>query len=448
MPSSITPESTFACRAIPGEWVRTTQLFVVASLLFLIVSMVCISPAGAQQSALLVPMDDSQSNHLRAYGITYQAIDQFPDERSRWLLNYRGGSFLLPDRESIRRHLRIKSVHFQKISAASRAGIEQNIKRSNMRTIPLEKAPDVAVYTPPGAEPWDDAVTLALNYADIPFDKVYDQAVLQGQLEKYDWVHLHHEDFSGQFGKFYANYRNRPWYMKKVEKARQRAEKLGFETVQTQKKSVAEEIAHYVENGGFLFAMCSATETLDVALATLGLDSVSPEISGTPIDPDIKQKINFERTLAFTDFELVIDPNIYAHSNIDISPDPRDSSPESERFQLFDFSAQYDPIPAMLTQNHSEVVKGFLGQSSSFNAEVVKEYVTELAQLQDDRVKYLYGFYGDGLFSFFSGHDPEDFAHYVGDPHTNLRGHPNSPGYRLILNNILFPAADKPELKT
>jgi len=447
MPSSISPESTFISGKDRDQPFRTKFSYLVATLLFFI-SIACYSPAVAQESALLVPMDGSQSNHLRAYGITYQTIEQYPDEKAHWLLNYRGGSFLLPNRESVRRQLRVKNVNFQQISASTRTEIEEKIKRSNMRKVPLEKAPEVAIYTPPGNDPWDDAVTLALDYAGIPYDKVYDQAVLEGKLQEYDWVHLHHEDFSGQFGKFYANYRNRPWYMKKVEEARRRAEQLGFDTVQKQKKSVADEIAQYVEEGGFLFAMCSATETLDVALATLGIDSVSPEISGTPVDPDIQEKMNFDRTLAFTDFKLVIDPNIYAHSNIDISPDPRESNPESERFQLFDFSAQYDPIPAMLTQNHSEVVKGFLGQSSSFNAEVVKEHVTELAHLEDGRVKYLYGSFGDGLFSFYSGHDPEDFAHYVGDPHTTLRGHPNSPGYRLILNNILFPAADKPELKT
>lgn len=398
--------------------------------------------------SILVPMGENQSNHLRAYGVTYWTLQNLPDAKSHWLLNYQGGAFLLPGRDRVRRQLNVKGVSFRTISSARVREISRRIEQQNARKVALEKAPEIAVYTPSGKDPWDDAVTLALNYADIPFDKVYDRKVLDGQLEEYDWVHLHHEDFSGQFGKFYANYRNSPWYMEKVKDARDLAEELGYDSVQAQKKAVAEKISEYVRNGGFLFAMCSATETLDVALATLGLDSVAPEISGTPIESNLQQKMNFERTLAFTDFELVTDPTVYAHSNIDVSPDPRQSGPRSERFELFDFSARYDPIPAMLTQNHQQVVKGFLGQSSSYNPDVVKDYVTEMAYLKDGRVKYLYGPYGDGIFSFYSGHDPEDFAHYVGDPHTTLSAHPNSAGYRLILNNILFPAAEKPDLKT
>jgi hypothetical protein len=416
--------------------------------LFLCVLMTTVSVGSLRADAVLVPMGEQQTNHLRAYGVAYRTLRQFPDATSHWLLNFQGGAFLLPNRGRVKRQLNVKGVEFRVITSSREREISRQIKERNARKVPLEKAPEIAVYTPPGKDPWDDAVTLALNYADIPFDKVYDRDVLNGRLQEYDWVHLHHEDFSGQYGKFYANYRNRPWYMEKVREAREMADELGFESVQAQKKTVAKRISEYVSEGGFLFAMCSATETLDVALATLGLNSAAPEISGTPVEPNLREKMSFDRTLAFTNFELVIDPTIYAHSNIDVSPDPRQSSPRSERFELFDFSARYDPIPAMLTQNHKEVIKGFLGQSSSYNPDVIKEHVTEMAYLRDGRVKYLYGSHGEGIFSFYSGHDPEDFAHYVGDPHTTLSAHPNSPGYRLILNNILFPAAKKPDLKT
>ncbi len=424
--------------------IRSPQIFVFISIL--IIFLAPLPVLGKQY--LLVPMDKSQTNHLRAYGLTYRVLKEEQSARAAWLLNYRGGAFLLPDRRWIRRKAKLKGIKFEPISESRVNSLTAEFKKQNRRKVPLEKAPDIAIYTPPGKDPWDDAVTLALTYADIPFDKVYDKEVLNGKLTEYDWVHLHHEDFSGQYGKFYASYRNAPWYLERVEKSRRRARKLGYQSVQKEKKAVAEKIADYVRNGGFLFAMCSAPETLDLALATQGVDFVAPEISGTPIDPNWRQKVSYKNTIAFTDFKIIVDPTVYAHTDVDISPNPRNSSARSERFQLFDFSARYDPIPAMLTQNHREVIKGFLGQTSTFNKELIKDYVIEMAHLENGHVKYLYGPYGEGLFSFYAGHDPEDFAHFVGDPHTNLNAHPKSPGYRLILNNILFPAADKPELKT
>lgn len=412
----------------------------------LLFSVLALPVLGSQH--LLLPMDGAQTNHLRAYGLTYRVLQEEADARAEWLLNHRGGAFVLPDRDWIRRAAKLKGIKFTPLNGAKLKSLTSTFQKQNKRQVPLEKAPEIAVYTPPGKDPWDDAVTLALNYADIPFDKVYDKAVLDGELQEYDWVHLHHEDFSGQYGKFYASYRNSPWYLEKVEKARERARQLGYDSVQSEKKAVAGKIAEYVREGGFLFAMCSAPETLDLALATRGVDFVAPQISGTPVEPNWEQQVNYENTIAFSDFEIIVDPMVYAHTDIDISPDPRNSNPRSKRFQLFEFSARYDPIPAMLTQNHQQVIKGFLGQTSTFNKELIKEYVVEMAHLESGHVKYLYGPYGKGLFSFYAGHDPEDFAHFVGDPHTNLNAHPSSPGYRLILNNILFPAADKPELKT
>ena len=404
----------------------------------------------ASDGFLLVPMDETQTEHLRAYGLTYRTIDRREEAEISWLLNYRGGSFLLPDRERIRRQARIRDITVEAITPAQLEGIRTEMAEQNMREVPLEVAPEVGVYSPPGMDPWDDAVTLALEYADIPFDTLYDEEIVAGEHYEYDWLHLHHEDFTGQYGKFYASYRNAPWYLEMVEDSRERAERLGFDSVRQSKVYVARQIADYVEEGGFLFAMCSAPESLDVALATGDYDCVAPEISGTAVDDECfdNDNFNFEETFAFEDFELVIDPEIYEISNIDISPDIHQVDPVSERFQLFDFSARYDPVPAVLTQNHQQVVQGFMGQASTFNPDVIKEHVIEMGHLEDDRVKYVYGPYGEGLFSFLSGHDPEDFAHYVGDPHTNLSSYPNSPGYRLILNNILFPAVEQPDLKT
>lgn len=401
-------------------------------------------------SYLLVPMDESQKQHLRAYGLVYQVIDEREKSDISWFLNYRGGSFLLPDTSRTRRMANLRGISVEAVDGSRVEEIRTLIEKNNMREVPLEVAPEIAVYSPPGMDPWDDAVTLALESADIPFDTIYDKEVLNDRHLEYDWLHLHHEDFSGQFGKFYASYRNAAWYLEKVEDARNRAERLGFGSVRKEKVRVAQKIADYVRDGGFLFAMCSAPESLDVALATGDYDCVAPEISGTPVDDACYDNSNYDydKTFAFKDFELVIDPNVYEISNIDISPEIHNVDPKSESFQLFDFSARYDPIPAVLTQNHRRVIKGFMGQASTFNPDVIKSHVIEMAHLEDGRAKYVYGPYGEGIFSFLSGHDPEDFAHYVGDPHTDLSSHPSSPGYRLILNNILFPAVEKPELKT
>lgn len=408
-------------------------------------------------SDILIPMDMAQTDHLKAYGITYTALEN--SLNCKWLLNYRGGSFLIPESQQIMNLCNIRGVYYELATPAEIISINQTIEKSNMEIVYLEKAPEIAVYTLPekmsaktkgfAGEPWDDAVTLALTYADIPYDKVYDKDVLQGKLENYDWLHLHHEDFTGQYGKFYAGFRNTQWYqaIKKFEE--NLAHGLGFKKVWQLKHTIVNMIAEYVSNGGFVFAMCAATDTYDIALAADGVDICKSAFDGDPMDKNAEQKLDFERTFAFENFTLVKNPFEYEFSSIDASNYAQIRGAEADYFTLFEFSAKYDPVPTMLTQCHVNVVNGFLGQTTSYKKNFLKESVIILGEVEGaEEVKYIHGNIGRGTFTFYGGHDPEDYQHKIGDPPTRLELYKNSPGYRLILNNILFPAAKKKKLKT
>lgn len=391
-------------------------------------------------------MDMTQTNHLRAYGIAYWVLQQGLDVE--WLLNYKGGSFLFNDFKDARNLCLVRGVRFEVIQSSDVVSIYKTIEDNNMEKIILEKAPDVAIYTPSNKEPWDDAVTLALTYAKIPYEKVWDEEVLRGELFKYDWLHLHHEDFTGQYGKFYGSFRNADWYKEEVEINEGMAARLGFESVWELKHSVAGSIKKYIAKGGFLFAMCSAPITLDIALASEGVDIVDVPFDGDPVDPDYMGKIDYSRTLAFEKFNLITNPFVYEHSDVDVTQEAV-SRGQDTYFSLFEFSAKYDPVPTMLTQDHTGLIKEFLGQDCGFRRDKVKISVVIMGEVSEtEETKYIHGNFGEGTFTFLGGHDPEDFAHRVGDPPTRLELHKNSPGYRLILNNILFPAAKKKKLKT
>jgi hypothetical protein len=407
--------------------------------------LIAAAPAFAQQ--ILVPMDLKQTNHLKAYGLAYDALEK--GLMVDWLLNYRGGSFLMPAVDAVILDARLKNVSFETVTGAQVAQITAEIAQNNMETVRLEKAPRVAVYIPTLSQPWDDAVTLAMEYAEIPYTKVFDEEVLAGKLPEYDWLHLHHEDFTGQYGKFYAAYRHTDWYQADQRDSEARARKLGFTKVSDEKKAVASKIRDYVTNGGFMFAMCSACDSYDIALAADGVDIVSQEFDYDGITPGYQDKLNFERCFAFTNFKLITSPLVYEFSDIDTSDYASARGSDADYFTLFEFSAKYDPVPAMLTQNHVSYVKGFLGQTTGFKKDLVKKSVVILGEdAVHDEVKYLHGNAGRGTFTFLGGHDPEDYQHAVGDPPTDLNLHVNSPGYRLILNNVLFPAAKKKTLKT
>ena len=395
---------------------------------------------------ILIPMDMTQTDHLKAYGVAYWVLEHGVDVE--WLLNYKGGSFLFNDFKEAREICLIRGIRFEEISSTRVASIYNTIEENNMEKIILEMAPKIAIYTPTNKEPWDDAVTLALEYAKISYEKVWDEEVLEGELLKYDWLHLHHEDFTGQFGKFYGIYRNAEWYKEEVKTSEEVAEKLGFEKVWHLKHTVAGRIKQYIAKGGFLFAMCSAPITLDIALATMEVDIVDIPLDGDPIDKHYKDKMDFTKTLAFENFDLEINPMVYEHSDVDVTKEAQGRG-EDTYFSLFEFSAKYDPVPTMLTQNHSALVKEFLGQDCGFRREKVKKSAVIMGEVTGtEETKYIHGNYGDGTFTFLGGHDPEDYAHYVGEPPTRLELHKNSPGYRLILNNVLFPAAKKKKLKT
>jgi hypothetical protein len=416
------------------------------ALLVIVAALGFAGPVRAQQY-MLVPMDLTQTNHLKAYGLAYHLLTQgIPVE---WLLNYRGGSFLARMSTDAELEARVRNVLFEVVGPVDVAQIKAEIERENMEVVLLEKPPRLAVYTPPNKQPWDDAVTLALSYAEVPFDKIYDAEVLGGKLADYDWLHLHHEDFTGQYGKFYASYRAFPWYQEDVRVNEELAHKLGFEKVSEEKKAVARVIRQYVEDGGFLFAMCSATDTIDIALAAEGVDIVSSEYDHDGVTPDAQSKLHFDKCFAFQNFVLEMNPLVYEFSNIDTSNYAKLRGPEADYFTLFEFAAKHDPVPTMLTQCHVNVINGFLGQTTGFRRSLVKDSVVILGQVEGaDEVKYLHGNLGRGTFTFYGGHDPEDYQHAVGDPPTRLELHVNSPGYRLILNNILFPAARKKEQKT
>ncbi len=414
-------------------------------LLFLLLT----APLGAAARQVLIPMDLTQTDHLKAYGIAFWSLEK--GVNVEWLLNYRGGSFLLANFPGLETECRIRGVKYELVDGVTVNQIYATIESSNMDRVLLEKAPKIAVYTPPNKQPWDDAVTLALTYAQIPYKKVYDEEVISGKLSQYDWLHLHHEDFTGQFGKFYGAYHNAPWYVEQVRTNEKLAHKLGFATVPDLKKAVAWNIRSFVKNGGFLFAMCSATDALDIALAAQNVDIVDTPFDGTPPAPNFQEKLDFSKTLAFQNFKLYPDPNLYEFSDIDVPPSfaPRIRDPETDYFTLFEFSAKYDPVPTMLTQDHVDVVKGFMGQTTMFDRKKIKPSIVVMGEVEGtDEVKYIHGNLGKGTFTFYGGHDPEDYTHAVGDPPTQLELHKNSPGYRLILNNILFPAARKKKLKT
>ena len=414
--------------------------------LFIILFLTSIS---VKASFILIPMDETtQQNHLKAYGITYWCIDK--NYKSSWLLNYRGGSFLLPDAPEIRKECQIRGVSFEVISDAEQVSILNEISSpsQNMEAVLLEKAPKIAVYTPKGKQPWDDAVTLVLTYAEIPFTPIYDEEVLSDQLVLYDWLHLHHEDFTGQYGKFYASYRNVPWYIEQKKEAENLATKLGYPKVSQEKGAVAKKIRDFVIGGGFMFAMCSATDSFDIALAADGVDICEPMFDGDASEANYQSKMNYNNSFAFKDFTLERKPEVYEFSDIDMTTKRRIPM-EKDYFTLMEFSAKWDPIPSMLCQNHTQLVKGFMGQTTAFDSALVKSNVLLLGSCElNGEARYIHGQKGKGMFTFYGGHDPEDYQHQVGDPPTVLDLHANSPGYRLILNNVLFPAARKKKMKT
>lgn len=418
-------------------------------ILFVFLLSTYVNTSSVMGQDILIPMDVSQSDHLKAYGVTYWAIQQHA--QVDWLLNYRGGSFLITSSSKLENELRIRGVSFELLSGAKTATIISAIEKedSNESVVRLEKVPNIAVYAPKQTLPWDDAVLLALTYAEVPYEMIYDEEVLSGKLADYDWLHLHHEDFTGQYGKFF-NYRSTPWYIEQQRQAERIARTHGFRKVSALKESVVEEIKSYVGTGGFLFAMCSGTDTFDIALSAASTDIVPAEYDGDPIDTDALSKLDFSQTFAFENFRPSFNAQEYEHSDIDVGPPPPQlRNPAVDYFTLFDFSAKWDPIPTMLTQNHVSTIKGFIGQTTSFRKSAVKPNVVILAEAPGrDEVRYLHGTFGQGTFTFYAGHDPEDYQHYVGDPPTDLSLHKHSPGYRLILNNILFPAARKKKQKT
>jgi hypothetical protein len=393
-------------------------------------------------------MDDQQTNHLKAYGIAFLSIEN--EINVKWLLNYKGGSFLIKSNNFIENECKTRNVSYSLIADIQSNKILSDISRNdvNQEIISLEKAPKIAIYSPKNKQPWDDAVTLALTYAEIPYDIIYDKEVINNLLPLYDWLHLHHEDFTGQYGKFYASFKNASWYKEQKKSFEKNAKELGFNKVSQAKLAVAKKIKEYVLSGGFLFAMCSATDSYDIALASEGVDICQHMFDGDPMENDIDTKLNYKNTLAFKDFKLVKNPNRYEFSSIDATQ-TRKIKRNLDFFTLFDFSAKWDPIPTMLCQNHMQVIKGFMGQTTSFRNKYLKSDVIIMGETKStNESRYIHGKLGNGTWTFYGGHDPEDYQHKVGDPKTDLSLHPNSPGYRLILNNILFPAAKKKKLKT
>ncbi len=404
---------------------------------------------ASQAAYVLIPMDESQSNHLKAYGMAYWVLSE--DQKVDWLLNYRGGSFMIKYTQSIENECVIRNVSYEVISDAQSSQILEFIASpsSNMDAMKLEKYPKIAVYSPKSKQPWDDAVTLVLTYAEIPYDVIFDDEIMYNELVKYDWLHLHHEDFTGQYGKFYRSYRHLPWYQQQQREYEASARKHGFAKVSHLKLAIVKRIQSYVAGGGFLFAMCSATDTYDIAMAAENVDICDVMFDGDPMDPRAQQKLNFSETFAFENFRVERNPMEYEFSNIDNQPQTRGLREDNDYFTLFQFSAKWDPIPTMLTQNHTQIVKGFMGQTTGFKKDLVKADVLVMGETTSiDEARYIHGVIEKGFFTFYSGHDPEDYQHIVGEEPTDLNLHPNSPGYRLILNNILFPAAKKKKQKT
>ncbi len=419
-------------------------------IIFIVLFWINISYALA--NFLFIPMDDTQKNHLKAYGITYWVLQK--QAEADWLLNYRGGSFMFKYATLFEKELQIRGITYQVISNAEATKILEEIARpdANMDAVRLDKVPKIAVYSPKSKQPWDDAVTLVLSYAEIPYDIVFDDEVLKGDLVKYDWLHLHHEDFTGQYGKFYVNYRNQPWYIEQQREFEACAKKHGYQKVSQLKLAVVKKIRDFCLGGGFMFAMCSAADTFDIALAAEGVDICENMYDGDPADPQAQGKLNFEKCFAFKDFQISQNPYEYEYSNIDNNPQFFERGALSEGtdfFNLFKFSAKWDPIPTMLTQNHLHVLKGFMGQTTGFKKKLIKSDVIVMGETKKiNEARYIHGTYGKGTWSFYGGHDPEDYQHLVGEEPTDLALHPTSAGYRLILNNILFPAARKKKQKT
>jgi hypothetical protein len=414
--------------------------------IYIFIFLVCSVVAHANY--ILVPMDEAQKNHLKAYGIAYWVLEN--NIEVSWLLNYRGGSFITGFQQDIEDECKIRGVSFTVLADFQAEQIFTEISRPdiNMDRMKLEKAPKIAVYSPQSELPWDDAVTLVLTYAEIPYDVIYDREIVQGKLSKYDWLHLHHEDFTGQYGKFYGSYSNTAWYKKSKQELESLATELGFKKVSELKKYVVKSIRDYVSQGGFLFAMCSATDSYDLVLALGDHDMCAPMFDGDPIEPDVQSKLDYSQTFAFKDFTLDLNPYEYEFSDIDVT-NTRQVTQDKDFFYLFDFSAKWDPVPTMLCQDHEKIIKGFMGQTTAFNRNLIKSNVLILGENKTlGEARYIHGEFGKGTWTFYGGHDPEDYQHFVGDEKTNLDLHPNSPGYRLILNNILFPAAKKKKMKT
>ena len=416
-----------------------------SSLLFIFI----LCSFSLKASYLLIPMDeDTQKDHLKAYGIAFWTLEN--DLTVDWLLNYRGGSFLIENYSQIEKECIIRGVSYEIITNAYKQQLQIELANpeSNTDIIKLEKAPKVAVYSPEGNLPWDDAVTMVLTYAEIPYDIIYDEEILSDMLPMYDWLHLHHEDFTGQYGKFYASFKNAPWYIEQKRNFEAEAGKLGYSKVSTQKLEVALKIKEFLAGGGFLFAMCSATDSYDIALAAEGVDICEYMFDGDPMNPSAQQLLDYNKSIAFKDFQIITKPNTYEFSNIDVTRG-RKVAKNQDFFTLFEFSAKWDPVPTMLCQNHSQIINGFMGQTTAYNKDLIKSDVLIMGENNSaNEAKYIHGKLGKGMWTFYGGHDPEDYQHRVGDPPTELELHPNSAGYRLILNNILFPAAKKKKQKT
>ncbi|MFI5160426.1 MAG: asparagine synthetase B [Sphingobacteriales bacterium] len=405
-------------------------------------------PFFGRAASILIPMDEEQKDHLKSYGIAFWTLKN--GEEVDWLLNYRGGSFMLKYNQVVENECKIRGVSYEVLPDAKVNEIITQVSDPsvNMDLVKLEKAPKIAVYTPKNKLPWDDAVTLVLKYAEIPYDVVYDEEVIHGDLPKYDWLHLHHEDFTGQYSKFYGSFRYAQWYNDDQKLQEATAHKLGFKKVSQMKLAVAERIRDFCSGGGFLFAMCSGTDTFDIALAAQNTDICESMFDGDAADPDAQSKLDFSQTFAFKNFNLDMNPMSHQFSNIDVTS-TRQVERDKDFFTLFDFSAKWDVVPSMLTQNHEKVIKGFMGLTTAFNEKLIKPGVTIMGEMKTaGEARYIHGEYGKGQWTFYGGHDPEDYQHVVGDPPTDLKLHPNSPGYRLILNNVLFPAAKKKKQKT
>ena len=417
----------------------------ILTLLFLLVT----TWLSAYCTSILIPMDMDQKNHLKAYGIAYFAIKEGVD--ASWLLNYRGGSFMFAYSSKVEDECIIRGVSYQVIADVQANSIRQEIAavENNMNEIKLTKVPKIAVYSPKNKLPWDDAVTLVLTYAEIPYDVIYDEEVIKGELPKYDWLHLHHEDFTGQYGKFWGSYRNASWYIQDVKENEERAKRLGYSKVSEMKLAVVKQIRNFVAGGGYLFAMCSGPDSFDIALAAEDVDICDVMFDGDPMDPNAQEKLNYDNTFAFTNFKIEKNPYKYEVSDIDVDPTVHISNRKNDYFTLFEFSAKWDPVPTMLCQNHMTVIPGFMGQTTAFRKALIKPTVTIMGESKIfDEARYIHGEYGKGTWTFYAGHDPEDYQHLVNDPPTDLNLFPNSAGYRLILNNVLFPAAKKEKQKT